>query len=68
VSNTTVWKALHQRGTKAYREEFKFILKPENKVIRLAYCNERKSWSIRDWANYGFTNEISIEAGGLLGL
>ena len=68
VSNSTVWKVLKQRGIKAYREEFKFILKPENKVIRLAYCNERKLWTIRDWANYGFTDEMSIEVGGLYGL
>ena len=68
VSDSTVWKALNQRGIKAYREEFKFILKPENKVLRLAYCNERKSWTIRDWANYGFTDEMSIEVGGLFGL
>jgi len=37
-------------------------------VLRLAYCNERKSWTIRDWANYSFTDEMSIEVGGLFGL
>ncbi|PUU79439.1 hypothetical protein B9Z19DRAFT_945036, partial [Tuber borchii] len=65
VSDTTVWKALKERGIKPYREEFKFILKSENKLLRLAYCIERKDWTIVEWGNYGFTDEMSIEVGGL---
>ena len=30
VSDSTVMRALHEQGIKAYREEFKFILKDEN--------------------------------------
>lgn len=35
VSDSTVYKALREREIKAYREEFKFILSPENKTTRL---------------------------------
>jgi hypothetical protein len=35
VSDSTVFKALRERGLKAYKEEFKFILNAENKQIRL---------------------------------
>ena len=35
VSDSTVYRALSERGMKAYREDFKFILSAENKVIRL---------------------------------
>ena len=68
VSNSTIWKALPSRGIKAYKEKFKFILKSENKVVRLKYCIDRKEWGIDEWRNYGFTDEMSIEVGGLFGL
>ncbi|PWW76501.1 hypothetical protein C7212DRAFT_82306, partial [Tuber magnatum] len=68
VSDTTVWKALRSRGIKAYKELFKFILKNENKVIRVKYCIDRKHWGMEEWKNYRFTNEMSIEVGGLFGL
>ncbi|RPA97195.1 hypothetical protein L873DRAFT_1771557 [Choiromyces venosus 120613-1] len=68
VSDTTIWKALRERGIKAYREEFKFILKSENKLQRLTYCEERKDWTLNEWRNYGFTDEMSIEIGSLFGL
>ena len=68
VSNSTIWKALRSQGNKPYREELKFILKPENKLKRLAYCNERKNWGIEKWKNYGFTDEMSIEIGGMFGM
>ncbi|RPA95803.1 hypothetical protein L873DRAFT_1812348, partial [Choiromyces venosus 120613-1] len=59
VSDTIIFKALSQRGIHAYREIFKFILNADNKLKRLTLENE--------WANYAFTNEMSIEIGGLFG-
>ena len=35
VSDSTVYRALLERGMKAYREDFKFILTAENKLVRL---------------------------------
>ena len=32
VSDTTIFRALHEQGFKAYHEEFKFILTAENKA------------------------------------
>jgi len=68
VSDTTFWKALKQRGIKAYREKFKFILKSENKLRRLCQCLERRSWKQTAWSNYGFTDEMSFDMGALVGL
>ncbi|KAG0641128.1 hypothetical protein HOY80DRAFT_883758 [Tuber brumale] len=68
VRDSTILKALRSRGIRAYKELFKFILKSENKVIRLKYCMERKDWGIEEWQNYGFTDKMSIEVGGLFEL
>lgn len=69
VSKSTVLRALHERGLKAYREEFKFILTPENKLPRLLWCQHRKNGAFdKEWANYGFTDEMSIEVGGTFGV
>ena len=68
VSNQTISRALEDRGIGQYREEFKFILKSENKIIRLRYCEERKHWTMVEWGNTGFTDEMSIEVGAQFGL
>ena len=39
VCQTTALNALHANSLKAYREDFKFILSVENKVIRQVYCS-----------------------------
>jgi len=48
VSDTTIWKALKERRIKPYREEFKFKLKSENKLLRLSYCIDRKDWKMAE--------------------
>ena len=74
VCDSTVYRALRKRGIRAYREEFKFILSTENKYARLKYCEDRKDWTVDDedglgeWIHYGFTDEMSIEIGGLMGV
>jgi len=68
ISDSTIWKTRRSRGIRAYKELFKFILKSENKVIRLKYCMDRKDWGMDEWRNYRFTDEMSIEVGGLFGL
>jgi len=69
VCDTTISCALHAQGFKPYVEEFKFILKPENKLQRLAFCEERKGWQAEiEWANYRYTDEMSIEIGGNFGI
>jgi hypothetical protein len=69
VSDATVLKALHERGLKAYREEFTFILSSENKQISLVYRQARQHWEAdKEWANCGFTDEMAIEVGGTFGV
>ena len=58
---------LRSRGIKPYREEFKFILTAENQEERLQYARERQGWTMEEWKNCGFTDEMSIEIGGTFG-
>lgn len=40
----------------------------EGKAKLLAYCMECQTWETdKEWANYGFTNEMSIEIGAVFG-
>jgi len=69
VCPSTILKALHEPGIRAYRQKWKFILKPENKITRFQYCQLRQDWRPEvDWVKYGFTDEISIEIGGTFGV
>ncbi|RPB00586.1 hypothetical protein L873DRAFT_1897670, partial [Choiromyces venosus 120613-1] len=68
VCKTTVFRALQERGIGAYPEVFKFILSKENQKKRLEYCEPQAGWRpAEQWANYAFTDEMSIEIGGLYG-
>ncbi|RPB00568.1 hypothetical protein L873DRAFT_1897545 [Choiromyces venosus 120613-1] len=60
MCKTTVFRALQERGIGMYPEVFKFILSKENQKKRLAGW-----WPAEQWANYAFTDEMSIEIGGL---
>ncbi|RPA94399.1 hypothetical protein L873DRAFT_1747136, partial [Choiromyces venosus 120613-1] len=69
VSVTTLLRALKERKVGAYHEEFKPILTAENKKICLEYCKEREYWlPARQWADYAFTDEMSIEVGACFGV
>lgn len=68
VSTTTIVRALREHGIKSYREQFKPILDEDNMKVRLDYCKARRDWTIEMWSNYGFTDEMSIEIGGLFGV
>ncbi|RPB05353.1 hypothetical protein L873DRAFT_1785580 [Choiromyces venosus 120613-1] len=69
VSVTTLLRALKERKVGAYHEEFKPILTAENKKIHLEYCKEREYWlPARQWADYAFTDEMSIEVGTCFGV
>ncbi|RPA94324.1 hypothetical protein L873DRAFT_1937458 [Choiromyces venosus 120613-1] len=58
----------HEQGIGAYQEVFKFILNKENQKKRLNYCEPRARWQpANEWADYAFTDEMSIEIGGLYG-
>ena len=67
VCPQTIFTALNERGLKCYREQYKFILKPEGRAQCLAYCQARKDWlPDKEWANIAFTDKMSIEIGGSL--
>ena len=68
MSESTARRILHGNGIRSNREEFKFILTAANKVKKIDYCWPKLSWKVhKEWANYGFTDEMSIEVGGMHG-
>ena len=58
VCNTTVWNALRERGIKAYREQFKFILTTHNKKIRLV-----RGLSLCNWVNTNIRSRYIVRSG-----
>ena len=54
VSDSTVYRALLERGMKAYREDFEFILTPEKKVIQLVCM------SLVYWVNDSVNSDTEI--------
>ncbi|RPB01382.1 hypothetical protein L873DRAFT_680087 [Choiromyces venosus 120613-1] len=69
VYNGIVHRALVSRGLHLYHEEFKPILGPEHKLNRLNYCCAKGTWHPAvEWADYMFTDEMSIEVGAVFGL
>lgn len=64
LSTQTVLNAIHERGLKAYHEGWKFILEDKHMVRRVKFFEERKDWEVeKEWANWAFTDEMSIEVG-----
>ena len=68
VSTSTIQKALHEKGLRSYREQWKFILDEENRKRRVRWCEAREAWTMEDWGHIGFTDEMSIEVGGAYGV
>ncbi|RPA99511.1 hypothetical protein L873DRAFT_1789644 [Choiromyces venosus 120613-1] len=61
--------ALKERKFGTYQEEFKPILTLENKKVHLKYCEEREYWlPAGQWADYAFTDEMSMEVGACFGV
>lgn len=66
LSIQTVLNAIHEWGLKAYHEGWKFILEKDHMMWKVKFCEERKNWTEKEWANWAFTDEMSIEVGAYL--
>ncbi|KAG0136904.1 hypothetical protein HOY82DRAFT_598768 [Tuber indicum] len=68
VSPSTVLRVLHKHGIKQYRENEKFILDYDDCVIWREFCEQYyTSRPEVEWANWGFTDEMSIVIGDTYG-
>jgi len=68
ISSTTFLNVLHKHGIKQYRENMKFILDEDACAIRKEFCEGHRDWRPEvEWANWGFTDEMSMTIGDTYG-
>jgi hypothetical protein len=58
---------LTENGYGVFKRTVKPGLTDEAKKARLAWCLERKDWSLEDWKNVIFSDETSVVLGGVRG-
>jgi transposase len=67
VSASTVYRVLTENGYGVFKRTVKPGLTEAAKRARLAWCLERKDWTIEDWKNVIFSDETSVVLGGVRG-
>jgi hypothetical protein len=67
VSQTTVWRVLSEAGYGVYKRTVKPGLTEEMKAARLAWCLKYRHWKLEDWKNIVFSDETSVQLGGVRG-
>lgn len=69
VSKQTCLNALHERGLKAYKENLKPVLEEYHRQCRKRFAFPKLNWvADKEWANWGFTDEIGVTIGGSWGV
>ena len=67
VSVSTVYRALKEHGYGVYKRTVKPGLIKEQIKERLDQCLEYKDWTLEDWKNVIWTDETSVQLGGVRG-
>lgn len=67
ISASTVYRVLTENGYSVFKRTVKLGLTKEAKDARLAWCLERKDWTLEDWKNVIFSDETSVCLGGVRG-
>lgn len=67
VAPRTVWKILKAEGYSQCKLTVKPGLQDLNKKERLAWCLERKDWTLEQWKDIIFSDETSVQLGGVRG-
>lgn len=60
VSKRTIQKALRIEGIRSCMPRPKPLISPENKVKRLAFAEEHKSWTMADWRKVIWSDESTF--------
>ena len=67
ISASTVYQILTANGYKSCKQTVKPGLTDEMKKKRLEWCLLYKDWTLEDWKNVIFTDETSVQLGGVQG-
>jgi len=67
ISPSSVYRTLKAEGYSVYKRTVKPGLKKEDKDARLAWCLERKDWTLEQWKRIVWTDETSVQLGGVRG-
>jgi hypothetical protein len=63
----TVYRTLRKNRYHVYKRTVKPRLNKKQKEARLAWCLLYKDWTLEDWKNVIFTDETSVQKGGVRG-
>ena len=67
VSQRTVYRVLTENGYGVFKRTVKPGLTEEQKAARLRWCLIYKDWTIEDWKKVIFSDETSVQLGGVRG-
>jgi hypothetical protein len=67
VSASTVYRVLKEHSYGVYKRTVKLGLTKEQMQERLKWCLEHKDWTLEDWKNVIWTDETSVQLGGVRG-
>ena len=67
VSISTVYRVLKEHSYGVYKRTVKPGLIKEQMKERLDWCLEYKDWTLEDWKNVIWTDETSVQLGGVRG-
>jgi hypothetical protein len=67
ISASTVYRVLKTEGYSVCKQTVKPGLTMDMKKARLAWCLLHEHWTLEDWKNVIFTDETSVQMGGVRG-
>jgi hypothetical protein len=62
-----VYRVLKEHGYGVYKRTIKPGLTKKQMAERLKWCLEHKDWTLEDWKNVIWTDETSVQLGGVRG-
>jgi hypothetical protein len=67
VSASTVYRVMKENGYGVFKRTVKPGLQEEDKAARLKWCLEHEHLTLKDWKNVIFSDETSVQLGGVRG-
>jgi hypothetical protein len=66
-SASTIYRTLKKEGYNVYKRTIKLGLNADQKRARLDWCRKYEHWGLKEWKNVIFTDETSVQKGGVRG-
>jgi hypothetical protein len=67
ISASSVYRVLKAEGYSVYKRTMKPGLRDEHKAARLKWCLDYKDWTLEQWKDVIWTDETSVQLGGVRG-